>query len=90
MAYNSHIHASLGTSPFNALTRRSMALPIALALPSPLTNNTPITHIIDTIVSEVFLKKRCALQLNQHRYKGRNLLRKNKLVWLYVTPTARL
>ena len=67
-----------------------MPLPIALALPSPLTNNTPLTHIIDSIIQEVFLKKKCALQLNQNQYKGRDMLGKNKLVWLYVTPTARL
>ena len=57
MAYNAHIHASLGMSPFQALTGRSMPLPIAIALPPPLTNTTPLSQIIDSIINEVFLKK---------------------------------
>ena len=37
-----------------------------------------------------FFLKKCALQLNLNRYKGKDILGKDKLVWLYVQPTSRL
>ena len=92
MAYNSHVHNSLGTSPYRALTGRNMLLPVELCTVSTDPNHPkiPIERIINMIINDIFLAKGKALQTTQNRYKHHDILKQNVLVWLYITPTSRL
>ena len=92
MAHNSHFNITLGCSSFKALTGRNMLLPIELCtINSPhMQKRINIEKIIDKVLREIYISKGRALQIRQSRYKHKNLLQNNKLVWLYVAPQTRL
>ena len=69
-----------------------MLLPIELnTINSPhMPNKLNMELIFDKIAREIYLSKGKALQIRQNRYKYRDLLKENRLVWLYVAPQSRL
>ena len=92
MAYNSHLNESIGMSSYKALTGRQMSLPIELITSDqpPFSTNLPISEIINKIINEIFTAKKKSLQVRQKRYKYVDILKTNKLVWLYIAPQTRL
>ena len=91
IAQNSHFNTTLQTSPFQALTGRSISLPISLATQQPVdTKIFPLQKIFQRLLKEIFLAKNKSLKIRSRPYTNKkNDFKINDLIWLYIKPNKK-